>query len=106
MATLYVDDLRDVPPGCTGAKSVNQAKYFIQQAEQDGHPFTLIDLDHDAGDYAWDGGDYIRILDWLEATNRNYRIAIHTMNPVGRQQMERIVQKNGWKLIYVSRRAL
>ena len=43
----------------------------------------LIDIDHDAGDFRSDGGDYIKLLDWLEKTDRNYPIRIHSMNPVG-----------------------
>ena len=56
----------------------------------------LIDIDYDAGDYAKDGGDYIRLLDWLEETGRNYPIRIHSMNPVGVQNMRAIIQRNGW----------
>lgn len=46
----------------------------------------LIDLDHDAGDYASKGGDYIKLLDWLEAKNivdTGYSFHLHSMNPVG-----------------------
>jgi hypothetical protein len=57
----------------------------------------LIDIDHDAGDYASDGGDYIKLLDWLEETGRNYPIRIHSQNPVGVQNMRAIIQRNGWK---------
>lgn len=60
----------------------------------------LIDIDHDAGDESSDGGDYIRLLDWLEETGRNYPIRIHSMNPVGRENMRRIIQRNGWTEIY------
>ena len=56
----------------------------------------LIDIDHDAGDYASDGGDYIKLLDWLEETGRNYPIHIHSMNPVGVANMRAIIQRNGW----------
>ena len=56
----------------------------------------VIDLDHDAGDYAYDGGDYIKLLDWLEETERNYPIRIHSMNPVGVENIRRIVRRNGW----------
>ena len=56
----------------------------------------LIDIDHDAGDYAFDGGDYIKLLDWLEKTGRNYPIRIHSMNPVGVANMRRIIERNGW----------
>lgn len=59
----------------------------------------LLDLDHDAGDYACEGGDYIKILDWLEATGRNFPVRLHTANPVGRQNMMRIAQKNGWEVV-------
>ena len=59
----------------------------------------LIDLDHDAGDYSSDGGDYIKLLDWLEETGRNYPIRIHSANPVGVQNMRRIIERNGWREI-------
>lgn len=64
------------------------------------YQIELIDLDHDAGDYASDGGDYIKLLDWLEETGRNYPVRFHTANPVGRANMELIAKKNGWKIVY------
>ena len=60
----------------------------------------LIDIDHDAGDWAFEGGDYIRLLDWLEETGRNYPIRIHSQNPVGIANMRRIIQRNGWKEVF------
>ena len=57
----------------------------------------LLDLDHDLGDYAKFGGDGVKLLDWLEETGRNYPIKIHSMNVVGRQNMEAICRRNGWK---------
>lgn len=57
----------------------------------------VIDIDHDAGDYISKGGDYIRLLDWIEATGRNFPIHIHSMNPVGAENMRRIIEKNGWR---------
>lgn len=76
--------------------SVEGAKSAILVAEAIGEKFELIDIDHDAGEYAFDGGDYIKLLDWLEETNRNYPIHIHSMNPVGVQNMRNIIQRNGW----------
>mgnify|MGYP003311467616 CR=1 FL=1 len=64
------------------------------------YEIELIDIDHDAGDYAKYGGDYIRLLDWLEETGRNYPIRLHSMNPVGVENMRRIIQKNGWKEVF------
>ena len=57
----------------------------------------LIDIDHDAGDYVSNGGDYIKLLDWLEETGRNYPIHIHSINPVGAESMRAIIKRNGWK---------
>ena len=66
----------------------------------DDETIELIDIDHDAGDYVKDGGDYIRLLDWLEETGRNYPIRIHSANPVGVQNMRRIIERNGWKEVF------
>ena len=70
------------------------AKEIIGVREEDGHPFELIDIDYDAGDYG--PPDYYKILDWLEETGRNYPIRIHSMNAVGVENMRRIIQRNGW----------
>ena len=92
---LWIDDVRPAPDGYIWCKSVNEAKLDILDRE-DLVPFELIDIDHDAGDYAYDGGDYIKLLDWLEETGRDYPIRIHSMNPVGVENMRRIIQRNGW----------
>lgn len=103
---LWIDDLREPPK--TGnnwlwARSVNEAKtaimFYERQYQAD---FIHIDLDHDAGDYAWDGGDYIEVLKWLEhqqLPDTSYIFHIHTMNPVGRDNMRAIINSNGWKEI-------
>lgn len=95
---LWVDDVRVVPDRFEyfWATSVEQAKQIIIDEEKVGTPIELIHLDHDAGDYEICGGDYIKILDWLEATGRNYPIAIHTANPVGAANMRKIIERNGW----------
>lgn len=62
-------------------------------------PIEVIDIDHDAGDFASDGGDYIELLKWLEATKRNYPIHIHSMNVVGRMNMEAICRRNNWTIV-------
>lgn len=99
---LWIDDVRPAPEGYFPCLSVNDAKKIIQELEGLAKidPFlyeiTLIDIDHDAGDFAHDGGDFIKLLDWLEETGRNYPIRIHSMNPVGAENMRRIIQRNGW----------
>lgn len=92
---LWIDDVRPAPEGYIWVKSVNQAKLNILDRE-DLVPFELLDLDHDSGDYFSDGGDYIKLLDWLEGTGRNYPIRIHSQNVVGIQNMRAIIQRNGW----------
>jgi hypothetical protein len=96
---LWIDDVRPAPEGYFWIKSVNNAKAFIEVHRPPISPIELIDIDHDAGDYAQFGGDYIRLLDWLEETGRNYPIRIHSMNPVGVANMHAIIEKNGWKEI-------
>ena len=88
---LWLDDLRPVPYGYEGAKSVNEAKKLIQEAEHNGIEIEALDLDHDLGDYADQGGDAIRLLDWLAERETFYPVEIHTANPVGRVNMERIL---------------
>lgn len=96
---LWVDDVRPAPDGYIWALSVTSAKNDILRYERMGKPLELLDIDHDAGEYAQYGGDYIRLLDWLEETGRNYHIHIHSANPVGVANMRRIIQRNGWKEI-------
>ena len=75
------------------------ARYGVPKIQCDCE-IELIDMDHDAGDYACCGGDYIKLLDWLEETGRNYPIHIHSMNPVGVANMRRIIQRNNWKEVF------
>lgn len=100
---LWIDDLRPVPSGYIWVKSVKAAKTAIWQYEHSMiDDNILIDLDHDAGDYASEGGDYIKLLDWLEAKNivdTGYSFHLHSMNPVGVQNMRAIIKKNGWREI-------
>jgi hypothetical protein len=124
---LWIDDIRPAPEGYEWIKSVNEAKRkiieiekqinFIEKKANDAfknyhriqalqirklakrREIMVIDIDHDAGDYVDDGGDYIKLLDWLEETGRNYPIHIHSKNPVGVENMRRIIERNGWKEI-------
>ena len=93
---LWIDDVRPAPNGYTLCRTVHSAKYRIEVADSLGEPIELIDIDHDAGDYVIYGGDYIRLLDWLEETGRSYPIRIHSMNVVGVANMRAIIERNGW----------
>ena len=103
MMKLWIDDIRPAPDGFIWCKSVNQAKAAITAYErQRSCDNILIDLDHDAGDYFNEGGDYCKILDWLEEKNivdTGYFFKIHSMNVVGRMNMEVICKRNGWTIL-------
>ena len=62
---IWLDDLRPSPQGYETAKSVNEAIRLIETAEKEENEIEIIDLDHDLGDYYSDGGDAIKLLDWL-----------------------------------------
>ena len=106
---IWVDDIRPAPEGYYWLNTVNQVKNRIMFYEDVNKSLEeqyiylqdtiieLIDLDHDAGEYADSGGDYIEILNWLEETGRNYPIRIHSANPVGVENMRRIIKRNGWE---------
>ena len=124
---IWLDDLRPAPDGYIWCKSVNEARACILKNEDCacdhyslavrkfnngneteffdqldlGHRYIpeILDLDHDLGDYAYDGGDGVKLLDWLEETERNYPIHIHSQNPVGVANMRRIIERNVWKEI-------
>ena len=97
---IWVDDVRPAPEGYIWLKSVNEVKKYLANPHiLCNYEIKLIDLDHDAGDYAKDGGDYIKILDYLEMVGYNGNLRIHSMNPVGVQNMRNIIQKNGWREI-------
>ncbi len=90
---IWVDDLRPVPQGYIGTKSVNETIELIEKLEDAGESIELLDLDHDLGDYASQGGDAIKLLDYLAERGTFYPVAIHTANPVGKANMERVINR-------------
>ena len=57
----------------------------------------IVDIDHDSGDFVADGGDYVKVLDFMECQGLAYPVRIHSQNPVGVQKMRAIIQHNGWQ---------
>lgn len=109
MIRIWVDDVRPAPQGYQRIQTVNDAinairSYMIKwqtSGHKDDYRIDEISLDHDAGDFAKHGGDYIKILDWMEEHQNEMpyipTFNIHSMNIVGVKNMRRIIQKNGWK---------
>ena len=114
---LWIDDVRPAPEGYIWCKSTNEALHFITSPENRNN-ISVIDIDHDAGKYINEGGDYINILNKLERLSstvtyvdgilfhnywhqlcNNIIFKIHSMNPVGVANMRAIIERNGWKEI-------
>lgn len=96
---IYLDDIRDTPSGYFRVKSVNEARYLIEYLEKTfnlSENYFILDLDHDLGDYASQGGDGIKLIDWLIETGRNtpwYEVHLHTQNVVAKEYMRREIDK-------------
>jgi len=123
---LWVDDVRPAPEGYEWCQSVNEAIEEIILSEwhveidwkmyettkmvrplsdslhrwkerAENEKIELIDIDHDAGDYADQGGDFIKVLDYMEEHYLKAPIRIHSANAVGVANMRQIIERNGWK---------
>lgn len=113
---IYMDDVRQTPSGYIRVYTVQQAvneivrcnketdfllsQYILGYIERELFDkcmkvFTIeeISCDNDLGENEAEG---YKLLDWLEATGRNIPIRIHSANPVARQRMQAIIQRNGW----------
>jgi hypothetical protein len=101
---LWIDEVRPAPEGYMWCKSVNGAKHRIRRSceelisnpQLEYYKIELIDIGYNTKDFTSDGD----LLDWLEQTGRNYPIRIHSMNPVGVANMQRIIERNGWKEVF------
>lgn len=108
---LWIDDMREPPEkdpkyvlsdsDWLWCRSTKEAITAIRMYDRSFNAETiLIDLDHDSGTYHDEGGDYINILNWLESSgmvDTGYFFHIHSMNPVGAQNMRAIIEHNGWR---------
>ena len=97
---IWVDDFRPAPSEeWLHMLTVEGTIRLIERLQELNIPVEVISLDHDAGKYAEYGGDYIKILDWMEENEYACPIHIHTDNVVGRQNMIRICEHNNWPII-------
>lgn len=96
------DDVREAPMDFIRTYSVNQTKQIVSNAINNGMNNIHFDLDHDLGDYASQGGDAIKLIDWLLENYydkyMNFTFHFHSMNPVGVANMRNAVHKY-WEII-------
>ena len=90
---IWLDDERDAPSGYVHCYSVNETINKIKFYEKYSVAILELNLDHDLGDYAKDGGDGINLIDWLCMRETFYKIVLHTANPVGRANMQRAIDR-------------
>lgn len=87
---LYLDDVREAPCGWVRVRSVNAAKSLLSLGK-----VIHLSLDHDLGDFAKYGGDGYELVKWM-AEMGNWpigEITVHSMNPVGRQNMQAVIDR-------------
>ena len=118
MIKIWVDDERPMPEGYTPegydywCKSVFDAIELLAAFNfRDDDKGIVLDLDHDAGEYRRLGGDYIKILEWMEYSGNRRKelygsaanakpapIKVHfqSANPVGVKNMRAIVENCPW----------
>ena len=100
---IWVDDMRIAPKSFVWCKTVNDFKTLVKDAIKRGEKIELVSLDHDAGDFFKYGGDYIECVKWLEELKYFEGLEpcklfyLHTGNPVGRDNMWRIIRACGWR---------
>lgn len=92
LTKIWLDDIRPAPAGYIHVKSVNETKNLIMLCEFTER-YVELNLDHDLGDYAYDGGDAIKLVLWMAETERYYPVQFHTANAVGYQNMQAIVNR-------------
>jgi hypothetical protein len=101
---LWIDDVRPAPEGWVWIQTTDEAIAFIIMNKPSLDPIEIISLDHDCGDFLYEGGDYINILkemEWMsEIGSKDFshiQFHLHSANPVGVANMRRIIERNGWK---------
>lgn len=91
---LWVDDERPAPPGWYWAKTVEEAQDVLVSCFVE-----RVSLDHDLGP----GGEVYDLVKWLahtrEACGLDFwpaeRPRVHSMNPVGRDNIEATIERYG-----------
>lgn len=115
MIKIWVDDERPAPKGegySYWCKSVFDAIELLTTFDyRDNEKGIVLSLDHDAGKYARFGGDFIKILEWMEyagfrrieayspaanAMPAHIKVHFHSANPVGVKNMRAIVEHCPW----------
>ena len=102
---IWLDDVRPIPEWMENSNCIwyDTAEAMIADMDRLNRLFSLddiefISLDNDLGEGCMEG---YKVLDWLESLQIfvPFSIHIHTSNPVARERMRAVIQRNGWKEI-------
>lgn len=86
---IWLDDVRPAPEGWRWCKTVDEVKLLMFFESES---VTEMSLDHDLGEGQPTGYDLCK---WMAAENiwPTKSVGIHSMNPVGRNNMNAIIQR-------------
>ena len=103
---FWLDDVRPKPEDELGVKwlwyttaeaMIEDMKRYINWSATgvNNWEIDMVSLDNDLGEGLMEG---YQVLDWLESLliPVDFGIHIHTSNPVARERMRAIIQRNGW----------
>ena len=100
---IWLDDIRPAPnDDWLVVTSVNNATRVLSAIRilkcccmNAGVEFAELSLDHDLGDFVYDGGDGIKVLDWMAENDfwPTNKPTVHSMNAVGGQQMLALIDR-------------
>lgn len=99
MLKLWLDDLRPAPDGWLLCESVEELIETVNLGRDcylyfRKEPQIIVSLDNDLGEGMTEG---YKFLDWMEENGiDDITIHIHTSNPVARERMKAIIERNGW----------
>ena len=93
---IYLDDVRDAPPGYVLFQTAEELIQFLETAAEQNHEIEVLSLDNDLG-REMEGR---HVLNWMEEYKFFHpeyclpkKIIIHSSNGVARQYMNSILKK-------------
>ena len=95
---IYLDDERQAPKGYEGCCSVKETIELINLCESSGTYIEELNLDSDLGEYSKEGGDAIKLLDYLVERRTFYKVVLHSSKTDDRANMQKESTDTGQKM--------
>ena len=93
---IWLDDVHKAPEGYKWCRSVNEAMSLIKRSEYkwNAEVIDVIDCDNYLGEYAKDGGNGIKLLEWLAERETFYPVVAHCMDPDAVESMQSYIRRH------------